>query len=176
MSDVVAVDPLEAGREAFERRSWREAYDLLKQADDDGRLAAPDLEALAKSAWWIGRSAECISLFERAYAAFVETGDRAQAAFMALTLRREYLGKLSPSVAQGWLRRAEQLLEADPGTSVAHGYLAIAHGELAFERGELDHALWRSPVVSTTATSRRGRRCAARTRSPRPGAWTKRGC
>src|ERR671924_473335 len=107
MSDVVTVDPLEAGREAFERRSWREAYDRLKEADEGGHLTASDLEALAKSAWWLGQSAESISLFERAYAAFVDAGDRAQAAFIALTLRREYLGKLSPSVAQGWLRRAE---------------------------------------------------------------------
>jgi class 3 adenylate cyclase len=141
MSDLVTVDPLEAGRDAFERRAWREAYDRLKEADEDGRLMASDLEALAKSAWWLGRSAESISLFERAYAAFVDAGDRGQAAFIALTLRREYLGKLSPSVAQGWLRRAEQLLETASETSVAHGYLAIAHGELAFERGELDHAL-----------------------------------
>ena len=84
---MITVDPLEAGREAFERRSWRDAHRLLKQADDDGRLTATDLEALAKAAWWIGRSAECISAFERAYAAFAEAGDRAHAAFVALTLR-----------------------------------------------------------------------------------------
>jgi class 3 adenylate cyclase len=141
MSEVVTVDPLEAGREAFERRAWQEAYRRLKEADDAGRLSGEDLEALAKSAWWIGRSNECISAFERAYAAFVEARNRAQAAFIALTLRREYLSKLSPSVAQGWLRRAEQLLEGESDVSVAHGYLAIAHGELAFDRGELDHAL-----------------------------------
>jgi len=140
MSDVVTVDPLEAGREAYARRSWRDAYALLKEADDAGRLDGADLEALAKSAWWIGRSAESVSAFERSYAAFVEAGDRAQAAFIALTLRREYLVKLAKSVAQAWLRRAEQLLDGEL-ESVAHGYLAIAHGELAFGRGELDHAL-----------------------------------
>ena len=141
MSDVATVDPLEAGREAFERRAWQDAYRLLKDADGAGGLSGEDLEAFAKSAWWIGRSSECISAFERAYAAFVDAGNRPQAAFIALTLRREYLSKLSSSVAQGWLRRAEQLLEGEPEISVAHGYLAIAHGELAFERGELDHAL-----------------------------------
>ena len=140
MSEVVTVDPLEAGREAFARRAWQEAYRLLKEADEVHRLSGEDLEALAKSAWWIGRSSECISAFERAYAAFVDVGDRPEAAFIALTLRREYLSKLSPSVAQGWLQRAEHLLENEP-ESIAHGYLAIAHGELAFDRGELDHAL-----------------------------------
>lgn len=141
MSDLVTVDPLEAGRDAFERRAWQDAYRLLKEADVDGRLSGADLEALAKSAWWIGRSNECISAFERAYAAFVDAGDKSQAAFIALTLRREYHSKLSHSVAQGWLGRAEQLLDGLEPVSVAHGYLAIAHGELAFDRGELDHAL-----------------------------------
>jgi class 3 adenylate cyclase len=140
MSDVVTMDPREAGREAFDRRAWSEAYRLLKQADAADRLSAADLEALAKAAWWIGEAGESISIFERAYAASAEAGDRAQAAFIALTLRREYLAKLSPSVAQGWLRRAEQLLEGEP-ESVAHGYLVLAHGELAQGRGELDHAL-----------------------------------
>ena len=140
MSDVVTIDPLEAGREAYARRSWRDAYALLKEADDAGGLDGADLEAFAKSAWWIGRSADALSAFERSYAAFVEAGDRAQAAFIALTIRREYLVKLAGSVAQGWLRRAEQLLDGEP-ESVAHGYLAIAHGETAFARGELDHAL-----------------------------------
>jgi class 3 adenylate cyclase/tetratricopeptide (TPR) repeat protein len=138
MSDVLAIDPLEAGRVAFERRSWREAYRLLKEADDDDRLTGADLEALAKSAWWIGRGAESIAAFERSYRAFVEAGDRSQAAFIALTIRREYQAKLAESVAQGWLHRAEQLLEGQP-ESVAHGYLAIAHGEMALGRGELDH-------------------------------------
>jgi class 3 adenylate cyclase len=140
MSDVVTVDPREAGREAYARRAWQEAYRQLKEADRADRLSAEDLEALAKSAWWIGQSGESITLFERAYAAYLERGDRAEAAFIALILRRDYSAKLAGSVAQAWLHRAEHLLEAQP-ESVAHGYLAIAHGEHAFSRGELDDAL-----------------------------------
>ncbi len=141
MSDVVTPDPLEAGRLAYARRAWPEAYRLLKEADDARRgLEAVDLEALAKSAWWIGLPGEAIAIFERAYAAHLERGDRSRAAFLALTLRRQYGAKLAGSVAQGWLSRAEQLLEDEP-ESVAHGYLALAHGDLAQGRGELDHAL-----------------------------------
>jgi class 3 adenylate cyclase len=140
MSDLLIHDPLEAGRDAYGRWAWQDAYRLLKEADEASGLSADDLEALAKSAWWVGRSGESISLFERAYAAHTVAGDRSRAAHIALTLRREYLGKLAGSVAQGWLRRAEELLEGQPD-SVAHGYLAIAHGELAFQRGEFDHAL-----------------------------------
>jgi class 3 adenylate cyclase len=140
MSDVTAADALEAGLEAYRRRAWPEAHRLLKLADASEALRPEDLEALAKSAWWIGLAGESIAVRERAYAAYLERNDRGRAAFMALTLRREYIAKRANSVAQGWLHRAEDLLENEPET-VAHGYLALAHGELAFSRGELDHAL-----------------------------------
>ena len=47
MSDTVTVDPLEAGREAYARRAWPEAYRLLLEADGKGGLDPEDLEALA---------------------------------------------------------------------------------------------------------------------------------
>jgi class 3 adenylate cyclase len=140
MSDIVTVDPLEAGREAYARRAWPEAYRLLQEADGGGRLEPGDLEALAKSAWWVGRADESIAAFERAYKLHLERGNRSMAAMMALTLRREYGAKLAGSVARAWLHRAEHLLEGEP-EAVAHGYLAIAHRELDFDRGDIDGAL-----------------------------------
>ena len=140
MSDVVTVDPLEAGREAYARRAWPEAYRLLLGADGRGGLDPADLEALAKSAWWIGLATESIAAFERAYALHLERGNRSMAAMMALTLRREYGAKMAGSVAKAWLHRAEHLLEGEP-EAVAHGYLEIAHRELDFDRGNLEGAL-----------------------------------
>jgi class 3 adenylate cyclase len=140
VTDVVAVDPLESGRNAYARKAWPEAHRLLQEADHDGGLGPEDLEALAKSAWWIGLASEAIAARERAYALYIERGEHSMAAMMALTLRREYGAKLSRSVAKGWLHRAEHLLEGEP-ESVAHGYLAIAHRELAFDRGDIDGAL-----------------------------------
>jgi class 3 adenylate cyclase len=140
MSDTVTVDPLEAGREAYERRAWPEAYRLLMEADGVGGLDPEDLEALAKSAWWIGLATESIAAFERAYGLHLERGNRSMAAMMALTLRREYGAKLAGSVAQAWLHRAEHLLEGEP-EAVAHGYLEIARRELDFDRGDIDGAL-----------------------------------
>ena len=140
MSEVRELDALEAGRAAYAKNAWSEAYRLLRDADGTSDLTAGDLEALAKSAWWIGRADESISNRERAYAMYLDGGDKARAALMALTLRREYGAKLADSVAKGWLHRAEQLLEGQP-ESLAHGYLALANGELAMWRGELDHAL-----------------------------------
>ena len=105
-----------------------------------GGLDPEDLEALAKSAWWIGLATESIAAFERAYALHLERGNRSMAAMMALTLRREYGARLAGSVAQAWLHRAEHLLEGEP-EAVAHGYLEIAHRELDFDRGNIDGAL-----------------------------------
>lgn len=140
MSDTVTVDPLEEGREAYARRAWPEAYRLLQEADREGRLEPGDLEALAKSAWWIGLATESIAAFERAYALHLERGNRSMAAMMALTLRREYGAKMAGSVAKAWLHRAEHLLEGEP-EAVAHGYLEIAHRELEFDRGDFEGAL-----------------------------------
>ena len=140
MTDVVTVDPLEAGREAYARRAWPEAHRLLREADSEGRLEPDDLEALAKSAWWIGDSTGSIAAFERAYALHLERGNRTKAAMMALTLRREYGARLAGSVGQAWLHRAEHLLEGEE-EAVAHGYLEIARRELEFDRGNIEGAL-----------------------------------
>jgi class 3 adenylate cyclase len=131
---------LEAGRDAVARRAWPEAHEALGAADASGPLAPEDLELLAKASWWVGKQNASIEARERAYALYIERGDRQRAAFTALTLRREHAAKLQGSVAKGWLNRAEELLEGQP-ESVAHGYLALAHGQLAWHRGELEHAL-----------------------------------
>jgi tetratricopeptide (TPR) repeat protein len=131
---------LETGRDAAARRAWPSAYDALSSADAAGDLGPENLEILAKAAWWTGRPTESIDARERAYAAYIQRGDVGRAAFTALTLRRELIAKGEGSLATGWLKRAEELLEAEP-EFVAHGYLAIPHGQLAWRRGELDHAL-----------------------------------
>jgi class 3 adenylate cyclase len=131
---------LESGRQAADRRAWPEAYEALAAANAAGELDGGDLELLAKSAWWVGRPNEAIEARERAYARYIERGDRPRAAFMALTLRRENVAKLAGSVAQGWLTRAERLL-ADEPESVAHGYLELARGAAPWGRGELEDAL-----------------------------------
>ncbi len=135
-----ATDDLEAGRQAAARRDWPAAYEALSRADAARPLDPDDLELLAKAAWWRGHSDESIAAREREYAAYVERGDAVRAALAALVLRRQYTTKLSPSVAQGWLSRAERLLEGqdDP---LANGYLAIARAENARDAGDFDGAI-----------------------------------
>jgi class 3 adenylate cyclase len=141
MTSVAGIDEsLEKGRSAAGRRAWPDAYTSLTAADTEEELAPEDLELLAKAAWWTGRPGETIEFRERAYAGYLARGDKARAAFMALTLRRDYTGKLAGAVAAGWLDRAERLLEDQP-ESASHGYLALAHGSQAWDRLEREHAL-----------------------------------
>jgi hypothetical protein len=39
-------------REALSRHAWREAYDVMTEADRAGDLTPDDLEVLAQAAWW----------------------------------------------------------------------------------------------------------------------------
>ena len=135
----VVDDSLEAGREAAQRRAWRDAYDLLKDADEAGRLAAEDVESLGEAAWWTGRLDEAIALRERAYAAFVAAGEPRRAAMMTVSLAMDYGLRGSLSVSGGWIARGERLL-ADEPEGVEHGYLSLIRGTNLLDLGELGPA------------------------------------
>ena len=138
MSQVLD-DSLEAGREAARRRAWRDAYELLGKANEDGLLGAEDLEQLAEAAWWTGHLDEAIDLRERAYAAYVEAGEPRRAALLAMMISSDHGKKGSGSVAGGWLARAARLLENEP-EGVEHGHLALAQGTGAVMMGQIEPA------------------------------------
>jgi class 3 adenylate cyclase len=135
----IVDDSLEAGRDAARRRAWRNAYDLLRSADESGDLAGEDIERLAEAAWWTGRLDEALALRERAYAAYVEEKEKTPAAMLAVMLTMDHQVRGAMSVAGGWLARAERLL-ANEEESAAHGHLALARGIYAFDHGELGKA------------------------------------
>ena len=135
----VVDDSLEAGRAAARRHAWREAYELLRSADVDGRLGADDLENLAEAAWWTGHLEEAIALRERAFAANLEAGETQRAALLAILVAIDHANRAAMAVAGGWIARAERLL-ANEEEGIAHGHLALAHGMSALEMGELDTA------------------------------------
>jgi class 3 adenylate cyclase len=133
---------LEAGRDALRRHAWRDAYDLLSEADEG--LTASDLEGLAQAAWWTGRMSRSIEAGERAFAAYVKAGNSTRAARVALTLAKDNYTKGSSAAGAAWLARAEKILAAER-EAVEHGYLARLKAVLVFERGgdtseALDHA------------------------------------
>jgi class 3 adenylate cyclase len=135
MTDV--LESLEAGREAAARYAWKDAFELLSAADTDGVLTASDVDSLAQAAWWTGRLEEALAFRERAYTAYMKEGDEHSAAIVALTLADDHAFKGALSVSNGWLQRAERLLEGIDETT-AHAHLEIARSFRAQMAGDFD--------------------------------------
>jgi class 3 adenylate cyclase len=136
----VIQDPAEAGRDAFRRRAWSEAFELFTAADTDGGLAPEDLELLAESAMLSGRADRHTSLLERAYAAHQRAGNRLRAGHLAILLNHEYQSRLQHTVAAGWLSRATRLLEQEP-EAPEHGYLELQRSLNSWKTQDFDAAV-----------------------------------
>jgi len=140
MGQVDLDNALAAGREAVRRYAWREAYTQLKAADQPGSLGADDLEGLAEAAWWNGRSDECISARERAYALHMSAGQPRRAALVALAVAKDHFAHRASAVGNAWINRAQRLLEEQP-VGVEQGYLTRLQAMLALNREAYDEAL-----------------------------------
>ena len=118
------VDKLEQGREAFARRAWLEANDLLTSAHERVALEGSDLELLATCAFMLGQDDESVAWLERAHHRFLEDGETLRAARCAawIGLNLAARGKIGP--ATGWLGRAQRLVEP-AGECVERGYLLL---------------------------------------------------
>ena len=116
---------LDRARDAYARRAWLEAHGAFSRADDDGALEAEDLELLAMAKLMLGRDDEAIAILERAHHRYLERSDtqRAVRAATWIGMNLHFRGAIAP--ANGWLGRAQRLLDGQPGDSVEHGYLMI---------------------------------------------------
>ena len=131
---------LDAARDALEGHRWREAFDLLAQADRDGPLAPEGLEALAQAAWFTAQADLAVEAKERAFKAYVDRGNRTRAAALAFDVGREYAMKQKLSIASAWSSRGERLLQGEP-ESFANGYLALSQSSGAQAAGDIDRAI-----------------------------------
>ena len=113
--------------------------EVMIEADRPGALGPDDLEVLALSAWWVGRQDIAREAWERAYTLLAKAGDKLAAANAAAQSAFNLLGAGLPSVLNGWVHRAERLLEGAPEQPV-HALLSLARGMMAFTRGDLDTA------------------------------------
>ena len=125
----------------MERHAWREAFDLLKEADRTKGLSVEELELFAEAAMWAAELQAHIAAIERAFAGHVKAGNRRRAALLATTLAHHYGFLQQKSRAQGWLGQAERLLDQEPEETIEHGWLAIQKALVAFGKGDLDAML-----------------------------------
>ena len=133
-------ETLRAGREAFARHAWRDAFDQLAQADGVMTLDGADLESLAIAAFFSGHADVRIAIAERSFAAYQRAGDVIRAAYVALEIAAAFMLRGKLSVASAWTRRGERLLGGRAET-YAHGYLALMRSDLAKASGDIPRAL-----------------------------------
>ncbi|HEY6570223.1 MAG TPA: hypothetical protein VIZ22_08040, partial [Candidatus Limnocylindrales bacterium] len=124
------ADPLAAGRVAYGRHEWREAFDRLGEADRAGSLGGEDLESLSTAAFFAAEATAGNEAKERAYRAYVAEGNAVRAAYLALDIAHEHGYAGRHSMASAWLRKAEQQLDGLP-ESYAHGYAVLLRSEAA---------------------------------------------
>jgi ATP/maltotriose-dependent transcriptional regulator MalT len=135
-----AGSALERGRDAYASRAWNEARVLLQQADAAEPLAPSDLALLATASYMVGHDEEWVVAHERAHHLHLDAGEieqAARAAFwigMTLALR----GELGP--AEGWLGRAQRLLDENGADCAERGFLLIAYGHGLLSAGDASAA------------------------------------
>lgn len=145
------MDDLSAGRTALAERRWSDAVGHLEAALATGPLTGTDLDGLGEAAWWLGQLGDAIAYRERAFAAHDAAGDRVQAARSALALVTYLTQRSESSIAAGWLRRAERLLDGQP-ESTAHAWLLRPRLNQAIGRGDLETALALADEILAIAT------------------------
>jgi DNA-binding NarL/FixJ family response regulator len=129
---------LERARECCTRREWRVAWELFARVDRTTPLPADDLLRLATSAYLIGREADYHRYLERAHRQLVHAGDQSRAARCAFWLGLTLLLRGDTGQANGWLARAERLVEGRD--CVEHGYLLLPLAEQQLDAGNGDAA------------------------------------
>lgn len=139
-----AVDPLSAlgrARAALDRQAWPEAFAAFEEAESQTGLTAEDLDRWAVAAVWINRIDVSIAARERAHAQYVRADQPARAARAAIELAHDNYFAGARSVCNGWLTRADKILEAVPDV-VENGYLVRLKALIAIEADrDLDAAL-----------------------------------
>ncbi len=127
---------LRKGREAYERRSWSDAYRGLAAAHAEEPLAPDDLWRLAQAAYLVGREDEFIRVLEEAHRTHLEVGERLAAARCAFWLGFHQASRGEMARASGWFGRTARLIgETD---CVERGYLILTEGHQRLQAGDYE--------------------------------------
>ncbi|MDN5750668.1 MAG: LuxR C-terminal-related transcriptional regulator [Pseudonocardia sp.] len=128
-------DLRDRGREAYRRRTWSEAYELMSAADRRSPLEPADLELLATAAYLLGRDEDGAELLTRAFRQCSE-GDPARAARCAFWLAFHLLNSGELARGGGWVAKARRLFDDGRHDVVEQGYLLYAVALRAIFEGD----------------------------------------
>jgi DNA-binding CsgD family transcriptional regulator len=129
---------LRTAREAYERRSWRDAYDAYVRAEQSASLAGDDLERLAISSFLTGHDLEFGKYLERLHRLHVGAGDAERAARCAYWLGLSLMFRGEIGQTNAWLARGQRLVEGHD--CAERGYLLVPVAEQQLRGGALEAA------------------------------------
>ncbi len=132
------LDPLKQGRNAYRRRAWADAYGHLSLAERKNPLDCEDLEALATAAYLTGRDQDYLAALDRAHHAHLDGGRLERAARCAFWSGLVLLFRGEAARANGWLSRAQRLIEQRD--CVEQGYLLLPRAEAQLQQDQPDQA------------------------------------
>jgi DNA-binding NarL/FixJ family response regulator len=143
---------LARGRDAAGRLAWADAYAALSLADRSSSLDGEDLELLATAAYLLGRVEDCLRALRRAQQLHADRGDLRRAARCAFWLGFHLINQRELAQANGWLARANRLLEHEQECA-EHGYLLLPVALRHFVAG--DYAAARRTAARAAAIGNR---------------------
>jgi tetratricopeptide (TPR) repeat protein len=153
MSGGAGPGLVERANDAAARGAWKEALDLLLDADASGLLASADLPVLGQVAYAAGQLDVTIDAWERAHAACMEAGDELAAGGAAVRVAMHLLfdtALMAP--VRGWLARAERLLDGQPDAP-PHAWFAVVRTYERMMTGDLvDAQRWARRAVEVGST------------------------
>jgi hypothetical protein len=121
----VATSPVSQGLAALAGADWEGARRAFSSAIETCEDPAA-LEGLGEALWWLNDLAECHATMRRAYRRYRSTNQPVAAARVAIFLARDYLDVYANFAAyNGWLARAETLLEQTDELCAERGWLLL---------------------------------------------------
>jgi DNA-binding NarL/FixJ family response regulator len=122
---MAGSDRVEAGRQAFARRQWRDAYAQLGAAIE--ALEPEDLERAAVAAYLTGVEADATAWWRRAHHEWIDRGQPNTAARCGFWIGLALLLAGDRSQSAGWLARTQRLLHDAPDCA-ERGFACVLEG------------------------------------------------
>jgi DNA-binding CsgD family transcriptional regulator len=136
---------MEAAWVALRGADWAAARDEFLEWLEDHPDDPEALDGLGRALWWLGQPREGIKRRREAYALYNRRGEKLEAANLATYLAAEHRIAGDSAAANGWLARAERLLDGAPPCS-ERGWLEVERAKRCAGRPS-EHALHAEAAV-----------------------------
>ncbi|MEA2441684.1 MAG: hypothetical protein QOH76_3108 [Thermoleophilaceae bacterium] len=120
---------LASAAQALAAADWERARELYAAAVAEEE--SPEaLDGLGQALWWLGETQQGVEARRRAFAAFRQRGDTRRAAWLATYIAGESRIAGDRAAANGWLARAERLLDGE-GDCPERGWIEVERSKRA---------------------------------------------